>query len=153
MVHSIKRNLANRTFVKIGSIIYSIIMLLCYYAYIILEHYKMNKSELWLSKSSLTQNDLKSIEYLSGWTSKVEVLFIFLFITGFIVFRYIFPEKSKNLKIFLLLNVCLFIFIFLIGYMFFSESVPVGNIIQPTIFPSIILIFMFVYFLWTRKRS
>lgn len=149
---SIKRNLSNKKFVKLGSIIYSVITLICYCVYIFLENYRVNKSDFWLSKSSLTQQDFKSIEQIGRWTTRVEFLFFVLFIFGFIVFRYLFPKKNKNLKFFLILNVSLFLLFLLIGFLFFSGSLPIGNITQPIILPSIVIIFMCIYLLWTRNK-
>lgn len=137
---------------KLGSTVYSVMIITCYCVYIFLEHYKVAKSNFWLSKSSLTQQDFKSIEQLGRWTMRVEFLFFVLFIIGFIIFRYIFPEKNKNIKLFLILNVSLFLLILLIGFSFFTGSLPIGNITQPIILPSIVMIFMCIYFLWTRKK-
>lgn len=129
--------------------VYSFLMVLFYMGYIFLDNHRLNKSELWLSKNSLTAEDVESINRVGMWTSSFEFLFIILFITMSILCLIKNREDKKILKQFLSVNILLFIGVVALGCLIFLVTpLPIGNIMQPLFIPTFIFGGLLLYLLW-----
>ncbi len=113
--------------------------------YILLDNYRLSKSEQWLNTSTLTQGDIQSIQQLGFWTSLLEFLFLGLFVlTTLLLFRY--RKNRKTLTNFIFIHLGLFTTIFLIGYILsFFLIAPIGNLTQPLIATSFLLVIIVLY--------
>lgn len=152
-MHFFSKSSGNKTFSKIF-IVYFILMLILYYSYVLLDHHRLNKSLYWLSKSRITEQDFDAIKQLGSWVSTFETLFLILFMVAVLTIHILFRKNIKVLTHFLLLNVALFVGMALINYIvFLVTSLPIGNLMQPLIIPSYILIVLFIYVLglWIKK--
>ncbi|MBP2239867.1 hypothetical protein J2Z40_000420 [Cytobacillus eiseniae] len=133
--------------------VYFGLMLLLYFGFIFLDNQRLNKSDLWLSKSLLTEVDVENISRLGMWASSFEFTFLALFIItmSIIIFRY--RKNIKILNCFLIVNTILFIGIMALSYIIFLiTSLPIGNLLQPLFAPVYFLGGLFIYLLWISKK-
>ncbi|RAW10121.1 hypothetical protein DC345_29065 [Paenibacillus taichungensis] len=136
---------------KLFLLIYSVIMLLFYCCYIFLEHYRLKQSQQWISKNNLTEEDVNSISQIGTWTTIMETTFLILFVITiiFVVYRY----QKTPIKHFIILNAGLYVGIALVSFVIsLTTSMLVGNLIQPVIIPTILLVTLFVYRLWKTRN-
>lgn len=143
---------ANKFNLAASSMVYTALMLVCYFAYLLLDHYRIGQAQKWAAKSSLTQQDIQFIDQAGRWTSMAEMLVILIFVIGTIFSYYFFSDKKKVLSGFLILNVSLFVFVLVAGFLLFSETLPIGNIAQPMFFPSLILLLLLIHLIFMRKK-
>lgn len=128
-------------------------LLLFYLGYILLDSYRLSKSEQWETANNLTGKDIQSIQQLGFWNSIFEVSFLGLFVLATILlFRY--RKSRKSLVRFIILHLCLFTIIFLVGYVlsFFLTS-PIGNLTQPLILPAFLLVILVFYAVFVVIRG
>lgn len=120
-------------------------MLLFYLGYILLDNYRLSKSEQWINTNNLTQGDIQNIQQLGFWTSMLEVSFLALLVFAtLLLFRY--RNNKKTLVHFIIVHLCLFITLFLIGYILsFFLTVPLGNLTQPLISSAFLLVIIVIY--------
>ena len=134
---------------------YSILMLLFYLGYLLLENYRLNNSTHWLSKNNLTEANVESIIQLGTWTSNFEFAFLSLFtITMCIsIFSYRKRKNRENIKRYLVINIILFIAITIISFVLLPfTQLPIGNLIQPIVIPTYLLGGLLIYMLWVSKK-
>lgn len=144
----------NKTFNKKFFIVYSIIMLIFYYSYVLLDDYRLHKSYYWLSKSNLTEQDFNAIEQLGGWVSTFEKFFLFSFIIAAFIMHIVSRKNINRITHFLLFNTALFAGIALINYIISPvTSLPIGNLMQPVSSASFMLILFFVDLLCLRVKT
>ncbi|QOY34712.1 hypothetical protein AWH56_018565 [Anaerobacillus isosaccharinicus] len=135
------------TFLYIG------LMLVFYLGFVLLDNNRINKSEHWLKTNYLTQEDIQRIQGLGTWTSVVEFLFIGLFILTAITLFY-YRKKRSALSYFIVLHLCLFLAIFGLGYVLsFFLTTPIGNLTQPLILPTFLLLIIASYAIFVRLRG
>ena len=129
-------------------------MLIFYLGYILLDNFRLNKSEQWINANNLTQGDIQNIEQLGFWTSMFEVAFLgLLLLATLLLFRY--RKNRKTIVHFLILHLCLFTTVFLIGYILsFFLIAPIGNLTQPLISSTflLVLIVIFTAFVLMKER-
>ncbi|MCJ8010784.1 hypothetical protein MUG84_03370 [Paenibacillus sp. KQZ6P-2] len=124
----------NKTFSKKVFIVYSILMLISYYSYVLLDYYRLNKSQYWLSK------DLDAITQLNRWVFIFEALHSILFVVAVLTIHILFRKNIKVLTHFLLLNIALFVGMALVNFIIsLATSLPSSNLIKPLI--SMIIVF------------
>jgi len=114
--------------------------------YILLDSYRLNKSDYWITKSNLTQEDIQSISQLAAWQSIFEVMFLALFII--VASIIVFPNRKDKqmLKRFLFVHISLFMTILLLSYsLAFVTPSPIGNLTQPLITPTLLLGIILIY--------
>ncbi|OIJ15146.1 hypothetical protein BKP35_04650 [Anaerobacillus arseniciselenatis] len=129
------------------------LMLVFYLGYVLLDNYRLNKPDHWLSTNYLTQEDIQRIQGLGTWTSVVEFLFIGLFILTAITLFY-YRKKRSALSYFLILHLSLFLAIFGLGYVLsFFLTAPIGNLTQPLILPTFLLLIIAIYSIFVRLRG
>ncbi len=133
------------TFLYVG------VMSLIYLTYILLENYRLYKSEYWTTLEYKTDEDIQSIQELGAWISAVELLFLGLFVlAAILVYRF---SKNKKSNYFITLNLCLFVALFGIGYVLsFFLLAPIGNLTQALILPTFLLIIFAAYVVIVRFR-
>ena len=126
---------------------YLAVYLLFYMGYILLDSYRLNKSDYWITKINLNQQDVQNISQLAVWQSIFEVMFLALFII--VASIIVFPNRKNKqvLKRFLLVHISFFMTILLLSYpLTFVTPSPIGNLTQPLITPiflsGIILIYL-----------
>lgn len=131
---------------KLITYLYLALMLLFYMCYILLESNRQNKSDYWISKINLTQENIQSISLLGTWTSVTEVMFLALFIIVASIVL-VFYRKDKNMfKRFLLIHIGLFLAILLLSYaLTLITPLPIGNLTQPIISPLLLLGILSIY--------
>lgn len=136
---------------KVFYIVYSIFMLLSYYSYVLLDDYRLGRSSYWMSKSSITPQDLASINRLGNWVSTLESVFFYVFLLAYIGLH-IYSKKNANVLMrFLLFNGALFAGIAAINYIIFLvAALPIGNLMQPLIWPLNVLVMLLIYVLWLK---
>lgn len=144
-------NRQNKAFQKIFYITYSLLMIISYFAYVFLESYRMNKSDYWLSKPNLTQQDFNNIEIVASWVLRLEVLILLVFIIGLLIVIFFFYDRIMQIKIFLVLNAGLFSLSVCIGLLFYSSTLTLGNILQPVLLPLLGVFLVGIYLLWLHK--
>lgn len=144
-------NRQNKAFQKIFYITYSLLMIISYFAYVFLESYRMNKSDYWLSKPNLTQQDFNNIEIVASWVLRLEVLILLVFIIGLLIVLFFFYDRIMQIKIFLVLNAGLFSLSVCIGLLFYSSTLTLGNILQPVLLPLLGVFLVGIYLLWLHK--
>ncbi|MBM6385232.1 cbb3-type cytochrome oxidase subunit 3 [Paenibacillus sp. PvP094] len=132
-------------------LIYNVLMIISYCSYLFLENTRLSQSQHWLTEGTITQEDVKSIDQIGKWTSISETVFLILFVIAIIYVMYMYQKKPA--RRFFIMNAALFIGLALISYMVsLNSSMPIGNLLQPVIIPSFLLIIFFIYNLW-KKRS
>jgi hypothetical protein len=86
--------------------------------------------------------------------STFEIIFFIIFLITFMVIHI---HKRKNTKIlihFLLLNTVLFIGIASMNYIIsLVSSMSIGNLMQPLIWPTLVIIVLFIYVLFLRVKK
>ncbi|WP_410771350.1 hypothetical protein [Fontibacillus sp. BL9] len=125
---------------------YLILMTLVFYAYALLDNHRLNQSDYWASKSRITQEDVEAIQRLGTWVTSFEELFFAEFVIAFIVVH-IYTLKNNKISLrFIGFNAALFMGIALINFIvFLATSMPIGNLMQPLLLPSSMVIVLFVY--------
>lgn len=120
-------------------------MLIFYLGYILLDNFRLNKSEQWINANKLTQGNIQNIEQLGFWTSMLEVAFLGLLVLAtLLLFRY--RKNRKTLVHFIILHLCLFTAVFIIGYILsFFLIAPLGNLTQPLILSTVLLVLIVIY--------
>lgn len=144
-------NRQNKAFHKHFYTTYSLLMVISYFVYIFLESYRMGKSEYWLSKPNLTQQDFASIENVASWVLRLEVLILLVFIIGLLIVLFFFSDRMMQIKIFLVLNAGLFSLSVCVGLLFYSSTLTLGNIVQPVLLPLLGVFLVGIYLLWLHK--
>lgn len=136
---------------KVFYIVYSIFMLLTYYSYVLLDDYRLGRSSYWKLTSSITPQDIESIKRLGNWISVLESVFFYVFLLAYIVIH-IFSKKNANVLMrFLFLNGALFAGIAAINYIIFLvTALPIGNLMQPLIWPLNVFVMLLIYVLWLK---
>lgn len=133
---------------------YIILMTIVYYTYVLLERHRLNKSFYLSAKNDITPEEFASIKQLGTWISTFEIIF---FVSFLITFTVIYIHNRKNTKIlmhFLLFNTVLFIGIALMNYIIsLVSSMPIGNLMQPLIWPTLVIIVLFIYVLLLRVKK
>ena len=128
--------------------IYFILMGLIYVAYVWLFNYRMNLSEVWLSKSIITSEDLAVIGQLGNWSERLEILFLLLFV-GMMVFGLWKRRSDHNVgRNFLVVNAYLTIGIVVFSLVFARVTpltfmdlmLPLLNLVNVVILIAIFLI-------------
>lgn len=135
---------------------YFFLMLLFYSGYLLVDNHRLSQSELWLSKSSLTAEDVASITQVGRWASNFEVMFIVLFMAMSILCFMRNRKDSKVLKQFLVVNMFLFIGVVALGCLIYFikplraylPSTLIGNMLQPLFIPIYISGGLLIYMLW-----
>lgn len=148
------KNSVNKASLNLFYIVYSMLMLILYYGYVLLDRHRLIKSKIYISKPSLTQEDSIAIERLGNLISTFEYSFLFLFIIAILIIHTLFRKNIKVITHFLLLNMSLFAGIVLINFIIFRFThLPIGNLMQPLSYPSYILVgeFICVLCLWIKK--
>lgn len=141
--------------------IYFLIMLVSYSAYVLLDHYRLSRSELWLSKSSLSTEDAASIAQVGQWTANFEAIFITLFIAMSVFCLMRSRQDRKVLKQFLVVNMFLFTGVVVLGsllYVFkplpvYLPDFPIGNVLQPLFIPIFIIGGLLIYLFWVSRKK
>lgn len=132
---------------QVVTYIYPMLMLVFYLGYILLERYRLSKSEFWISQKNITQEDIQSISHLGTWTYIFEVIFLALFIIGASIILFFYRKNTQVLRRFLLVNISLFITLLVISYtLSFLTTLPFGNLTQPLITPIFLLGILLIYF-------
>lgn len=139
---------------KLVTHLYLALMLLLYIGYIVVESYKQNKSEHWISKVNITQEDIQSISLVGTWTSSIEVMFLALFVMISSIVLIFYPRNKKVLMYLLLIHLVLFIAILLASYtLTFITPLPIGNLTQPLITPIFLLVIISTYLGFIRIKE
>lgn len=156
MFFSSKNSEKYRALLNLFYIVYSIIMFIVYYGYVLLDRHRLIQSKIYISKPSLTQQDSIAIERLGNLISYFERSFLYLFIIALLIILTLFRKDIKVNTHFLLLNMSLFGGIALINEIIFRVThLPIGNLMQPLFVPSYILLGAFIYVLclWVYVRQ
>jgi len=133
-------------------LIYAVLMLINYSAYLFLENTRLSQSQKWLSEGILTKDDVNSISQTGRWTTISESAFLIIFVIVFIFVMYQFQKKP--LKHFFIFNAALFIGVTLISYVVsLASSMPIGNSVQPVIIPAFLLVALCIYTLWKTRNG
>lgn len=126
-------------------------MFLCYFSYVYIDSYRVKKTEYWLSKPNLTQQDFASIENVASWGLRAEILLLLISIISLLIVLFFFSERIKQIKVFLVLNVVLFSLSLCVGLLFYSSTLTLGNIVQPILLPLLGVFLVGIYLLWLHK--
>lgn len=90
------KNSENKASLNLFYIVYSMLMFILYYGYV-LDRHRLNKSKIYISKPSLTQEDSIAIEQLGNLISTFEYSFLFLFIIAILIIHTLFEKILKSL--------------------------------------------------------
>lgn len=130
--------------------IYTILLLISYSMYVILENTRLSHAQQWLSENNITQNDVDSIRQLGRWITLSESVFLIIVVLAMSVVMYRYQKKSVNQ--FFIGNLALFVGFAVVSYVIsLMSSLPIGNLIQPVIIPTFILIAVYIYRLWKTR--
>lgn len=131
-------------------LIYTFLLLISYSIYVILENTRLSHAQQWLSETNITQNDVDSISQLGRWTTLSESVFLIIVVLAIIVVMYRYQKKPVNQ--FFIGNLALFVGLAIVSYVIsLMSSLPIGNLIQPVIIPTFILIAVYIYRLWKTR--
>ncbi len=130
---------------RLISFVYLGLMLIFYVGYVLLDNYRLIKSQFWANMDGLTGSELQSIQQLNFWINFFEISFLGLFILATIVL-YRFRKNRIILNYFIISHLCIFSFLFLLGYVLsFFLIAPIGNLTQPLLLPFYLLIVVVIY--------
>jgi len=131
-------------------LIYMVLLLISYSMYVILENTRLSHAQQWLSETNITQNGVDSISQLGRWITLSESVFLLIFVIAMIVVMVRYQKKPTNQ--FFIGNAALFVGIAIVSYVIsLMSSLPIGNLIQPVIIPTFILIAVYIYRLWKTR--
>ncbi|SCY35956.1 hypothetical protein SAMN05720606_104122 [Paenibacillus polysaccharolyticus] len=131
-------------------LIYTVLLLISYSIYVILENTRLSHAQQWLSETNITQNDVDSISQLGRWTTLSESVFLIIVVLAMIVVMYRYQKKPVNQ--FFIGSLALFVGFAVASYVIsLMSSMPIGNLIQPVIIPTFILIAVYIYRLWRTR--
>ena len=131
-------------------LIYTILLLISYSMYVILVNTRLSHAQQWLSETNITQNDVDSISQLGRWTTLSESVFLIIVVLAMSVVMVRYQKKSVNQ--FFIGNLALFVGFAVVSYVIsLMSSMPIGNLIQPVIIPTFILIAVYIYRLWKTR--
>lgn len=132
----------NKSLSKALFIVYSILLIMFYYSYGLLDYYRLNHVQ---------EHD--SAIYFEGWVSIFGTLFSYLFYIAVITLHIVFRNNMKALIHYLLLNGALFVGMAFINVII-SLFIPLANnmFVQPLI---IIFVLLSVdsILMWMRKKE
>jgi hypothetical protein len=118
--------------------------------YVILVNTRLSHAQQWLSETNITQNDVDSISQLGRWTTLSESVFLIIVVLAMSVVMVRYQKKSVNQ--FFIGNLALFVGFAVVSYVIsLMSSMPIGNLIQPVIIPTFILIAVYIYRLWKTR--
>jgi hypothetical protein len=92
---------------------------------------------------------------VSSWVLRVELIILLVFIIGLLLIHFFFSDRFMQIKIFLVLNLGLFSLNVCLALLFYSSTMPLGNIVQPILLPllGVFLVGIYLSWLYKGKRS
>lgn len=131
-------------------LMYTFLLLISYSMYVMLENTRLSHAQQWLSETNITPNDVDSISQLGRWTTLSESVFLIIVVLAMSVVMVRYQKKPVNQ--FFIGNIALFVGFAVVSYVIsLMSSMPIGNLIQPVIIPTFILIAVYFYRLWRTR--
>ncbi|MGY3716829.1 hypothetical protein ACWE42_15035 [Sutcliffiella cohnii] len=128
---------------KVVSSVYFLLMLIVYSGYVFLFNFRMSKSEDWMSKSILTQENVETIAQFGSWSERIEILFIISFVLASVFFIF-----QKQLLHFAKVNLLLTVSIFILSVVFyFVTSLTIFQLLLPLMNLAIFAVILVIYLL------
>lgn len=111
--------------------------------YLLLKLYKNNFTSPWGTNQRITEESFNKLNLLNNTASLIEVTLILLFIA---VAYWLIKTKSKDINIFIFVNMVICIFFFLVGSLTeFVTDIGQFNLVQQLYGPVFVLVFLIIY--------